>query len=171
MPLDDNAKAQNVVGSVQEYFQSSLADVLNSSQAAVDYGGGMPFRDDDLSHWIQVRMISPVRPEALSGPFAAEEGKRGQELRWLLNINCFVRPGRLSPFSNLKIWSVRDMAIAPLMPGTRIAVKDYTGDLETIGYLFVESIMEDRAVQDPLRTELLQHNLVLLLRWTETWAA
>ena len=171
MPLDDNAKAENVAGSVQEYFQKSLADVLNSSQPAVDYGGGMPFRDDDLTHWIQVRMIAPARPEALSGPFSGVEGKRGQELRWLLNVNCFVRPSLLSPFSNLKIWQVRDAALAPLMIGTRIAVRDYTGTLETIGYLFIDAIMEDRAVQDPLRTELLQHNLVLLLRWTETWAA
>jgi hypothetical protein len=171
MPLDDNAKAENIVGSVQEYFQNSLADVLNSSQSAVDYGGGMPFRDDDLSSWVQLRLIAPTRPESLSGPFAEREGKRGQELRWLLNLNCFVRPALLSPFSNLKIWRVRDMALGPLMVGTRIAVKDYTGTLETIGYLFIDAIMEDRAVQDPLRTELLQHNLVLLLRWTETWTA
>lgn len=168
MTLDDNAKAENVIGSVQEYFQSALADVLNSSEAAVDYGGGMPFKDDVLSHWIQLRMLAPARPDALAGPFAPD-GKRGQELRWILNVNCFVRPALLSPFSNLKIWQVRDVALAPLIPGTRIAVKDYTGTLETIGYLFVDAIMEDREVQDPLRVELLQHNLVLLLRWTETW--
>jgi len=176
MALDENARARNVVGSVQEYLDDALADVLtssealNSSQPVIDYGGGIPFKDDGLGQWIQVRMIAPVRPEALSGP-RAPRGKLGQEVRWLLNVNCFVRPTLLSPFSNLGIWGVRDLTLGPLMPGTRIVVKDYTGDLGTIGYLVVESIMEDRAVQDPLRTELLQHNLVLLLRWTETWAA
>ena len=70
MTLDENARAENIVGSVQEYFQNSLADVLNSSQSAVDYGGGMPFRDDDLTSWVQLRMIAPTRPDMLSGPFS-----------------------------------------------------------------------------------------------------
>lgn len=168
MPLDENAKAVNVVGSFQEYMQNTLAAVLNSSQPAIDYGGGLPFQDATLEQWIQVRMLAPARPEILSGPFAPG-GARGQELRWVLNVNCFVRPAKVSPFSNLTIWRLRDTVLDALMPGTRIAVKDYDGTLETFGYLFVDTIMEDREVQDPLRTELLQHNLVLLLRWTETW--
>ena len=168
MPLDENAKQVNVIGSVQEYFDAELSDVLNSSAPSIDFGGGMPFKDDRLEKWIQVRMLAPARPEILSGPFSTG-GKRGQELFWVLNVNLFVRPGKLSPFTNLALPGLRDLVIDRLMPGRSITVKDYGGEGETIGYLIVKDIMEDRAIYDPQRTELLQHNLVVLLRWTETW--
>ena len=168
MPLNENAKAANIIGSVQQYFNDSLAAVLNSSQPSIDYGGGQAFKDDILDQWVQVRMLAPARPAVLSGPFAPG-GVRGQELRWILNVNCFVRPGKVIPFTNLKIWQLRDLVIERFMPGTLITVKDYDGTQETIGYLFVDTIMDDRAMYDPERTELLQHNLVFLLRWTETW--
>lgn len=177
MALDENAKAANIAGSVQQYFQDQLGDVLNSSAPAIDYGGGMPFNDAGLDQWVQVRLIAPARPERLSGPFASRAGgdfnARGQELYWVLNVNCFVRPANMVPFTNLSLWRVRDLVIEPFMPGKTIPVKDYQDILstggETIGQLFVSSIMEDRAVDDPARPELFQHNLVFLLRWTETW--
>ena len=181
MPLDENAKAVNVVGSVQQYFNDSLANILNSSLPAIDYGGGMSFKDDDLLSWVQVRMLAPARPAELQGPFAGRGGSdfdaRGQELHWVLNVNCFVRPLKapVATFSNLAIWQLRDQVLNAFTVGTRIAVKDYADALttgnETIGYLFISEIMEDRAIYDPERTELLQHNLVFLLRWTETWVS
>lgn len=177
MGLDQNAKAGNVVGSVQQYFQDSLGDVLNSSNPAIDYGGGMPFQDINLEQWVQVRVMGFARPVWGLGPFAHRTGPtgsadaRGQEGFWLLNVNCFVRPQRTgnATLYNLAIWRLRDTVLSAFMPGTRIAAKDYLGTQETIGYLFVDSLMEDRPVQDPGREELLQHNLVFLLRWTETW--
>lgn len=177
MPLDENAKAANVVGSIQQYFEDSLAAVLNSSTPSIDYGGGLPFHDRDLPEWVQVRAMGPVRPEALQGPFAHRGGSnpdsRGAEILWLLNVNCFVRPAKLVPFTNLRVYTLRDLVLDAIKEGTRIPVKDYATlggqGQETIGYLFVHDLLEDRAVEDPARTELVQRNLVYALRWIETW--
>lgn len=180
MPLDENAKAANVVGSLQQYVDDQLATVLNSSKPVIDYGH-MVFKDTDLVEWLQVRVLNPARPAALLGPFAGRASgsgnadARGQELFWLLNINCFVRPAKLSPFTNLRPWQLRDLVLASFMPGTRIPVKDYADTTqqggETVGYLFCDEIVEDRPVYDPEREDLVQHNLVLALRWTETWVS
>jgi hypothetical protein len=177
MPLDENAKAANVVGSIQQHFEDHLAAVLNSGSPAIDYGGGMPFNDGPLTEWLQVRAIGPARPQALQGPFAGRAGSdadaRGAEITWLLNVNCFVRPARVIPFTNLRIYQVRDLVLDVVREGTRIPVKDYADTTpqggETIGYLFVSDLTDDRAIQDPARTELVQHNLVFVMRWTETW--
>lgn len=177
MPLDENAKAANVVGSIQQFFEDALADVLNSSASAIDYGGGLPFKDADLAEWAQVRALGPTRPQAMQGYFAHRGGSdpdsRGAEVFWTLNVNLFVRPAKLVPFTNLRLYTLRDLVLGVMREGTRIPVKDYADPLttgnETIGYLFVDEILADRAIQDPARTDLGQHNLVLALRWTETW--
>lgn len=175
MGLDENAKAANLVGSGQQYAQDQLAGVLNSSQDAVDYGGGLPFKDSDLDRWVQFRMLGPVRPDALQGPFAgraaADPNSRGAEVYWLINVNCFVRPAKLPSFDNLALWKLRDAVLEAFREGTLIPVKDYGDTGETIGNLFVDTVMEDRAVYDPAREDLLQHNLVFRARWTETWSA
>jgi len=179
MPLDENAKAANVVGSIQQYFEDHLGAVLNSSASAIDYGGGLPFVDAALAEWVQVRAMGPARPEAGQGPYAARAGtdadSRGAEILWLLNINCFVRPAKQVPLSNLRPYQLRDLVLDVIREGTRIPVKDYA-DLtsqggETIGYLDVSDLIEDRTVQDPARTDLLQYNVVFAMRWTETWHA
>lgn len=173
MALDENAKAANIVGSLQQYTADQLGDVLNSSAPAIDYGGGMPFNDLDLLQWIQLRMMAFARSAWGLGPFAATQNpnSRGQEGAWVLNINCFLRPHRTGnvTLDNLALWRLRDLVLEAFHEGTRIPVKDYVGTQETIGYLFVDRLMEDRAVSDPTREELLQHNLVFTLRWTETW--
>ncbi|HSE47192.1 MAG TPA: hypothetical protein VLA89_17870 [Gemmatimonadales bacterium] len=179
MGLDENAKAANVVGSIQQYFEDQLATVLNSSAAAIDYGGGQPFKDSSLAEWIQVRVLEPARPDLLEGPFAgrasgsASPDARGQEMFWLVNINCFVRPAKLVPFTNLRTWQLRDTVLEPFKVGTRIPVKDFADSTstggETIGYLFSYRLLSDRPVYDPEREDLIQHNLVVALRWTETW--
>lgn len=175
MGADDNVKAANIVGSLQAYVDAMLGDVLNSSAPAIDYGGGMPFSDSALVQWVQLRVMAFARPLWGIGPYAARAGasadSRGQEGFWLLNVNCFVRPQRTGTgaFDNLALWRLRDTIISAFMPGTRVQVKDYVGTGETIGYLFMDEIQEDRAVPNPDREELLQHNLVFLFRWTETW--
>lgn len=177
MPLDENAKAANVVGSIQQYFEDTVGAVLNSSAPAIDYGGGMPFNDAAMTEWLQVRTMGPARPPGGQGPFAARAGtnpeSRGAEVLWLLNVNCFVRPARVVPFTNLRMYQVRDIVLEAIREGARIPVKDYADPTsqggETLGYLFVSDLMEDRPVEDPARTDLLQHNLVFAMRWTETW--
>lgn len=177
MPLDENAKAANVVGSVQQYVKDQLSDVLNSSRSAIDYGGGLPFRDDDLEQWVQVRLMGPTHPNYIGlaggrstweGPFAPGGG-RGRELFWLINLNCFVRPAKSTAFTNLQIWRLRDAVSEAFLIGVVIPVKDYQGSGETIGNMFVYDVIADRMVSDPQREELVQHNLVYTLRWTETW--
>lgn len=177
MALDENAKAANVIGSIQQYFEDQIGAILNSSAPAIDYGGGMPFADAALTEWVQVRAMGPVRPEILDGPFAARAGvnadSRGAEILWLLNVNCFVRPAKLVPFTNLRPYQLRDLVLGAFMVGTRVPVKDYADPTsqgqETIGYLFVHDIPADRPVEDPLRTDLVQYNLMFSMRWTETW--
>lgn len=181
MALDENAKSANVVGSIQRYLHDALADVLNSSAPALDFGGGMAFQDTALAEWVQIRTMGVARPDTWSGPFAGRASggfpdTRGQELLWLLNVNCFVRPEpQRSGFSNLRIYQVRDLVLEALAVGTRIRVKDYTDPStlgqETVGYLFVHEVMADRPIDEPTRTELVQHNLVFALRWLETWTA
>ena len=174
MPLDENAKAANIVGSLQHYTAEHLGDVLNSSQPAIDYGGGMPFDDVNLVQWIQLRMMGFARPMWGLGPGAvtANPNSRGQEGLWVLNVNCFVRPHRTGnvTLDNLALWRLRDLVLDAFHEGARIQVKDYiSATPETIGYLLVDTLQDDRAVNDPTREELLQHNLVFTLRWTETW--
>ena len=181
MGLDENAKLANIVGSIQQYFEDQLASVLNSSKPAIDYGGGMPFKDSELTEWVQVRVLEPARPEILSGPFAGrasgsgDPDSRGQELFFLVNINIFVRPQRLNPFTNLRPWQLRDTVLDPLNIGTRIPIKDFadptTTGGETIGYLFSDRLVADRPIYDPAREDLVQHNLLIQFRWTETWIA
>jgi hypothetical protein len=179
MPLDENAKAANLIGSIQQYFEDHLAATLNSSASAIDYGGGMPFNDGPLTEWVQVRVMGAARPQSGQGPYAARAGQdadsRGAEILWMLNVNCFVRPGKLVPFTNLRPYQLRDLVLDVIREGVRIPVKDYA-DLtsqggETIGYLDVSDLLEDRVIEDPARTELLQHNVVFAMRWTETWHA
>jgi len=168
MPLHESAKTANVVGSLQVYLTAELAAF------SLDFGGGIPFQDGDLTEWLQIRALEPVRPAVLAGPYAGRGGEqdpdaRGGEMFWLLNVNCFVRPAKMSPPNNLRLWTIRDLAAAPLMPGTRIAVKDHAGEAETIGYLFVDEILADQPVAAPDRPDVLQHNLAFALRWAETW--
>ena len=174
MPLHESAKAANVVGSLQAYVNTELADVLNSSAPAIDYGGGLPFQDSELEEWVQVRAIGPARPAGMAGPYAHRAGEsdpdaRGGELFWVLNVNCFVRPVKLASPNNLRAWTLRDMVLGILAPGTRVTVKDHAGQGETLGYLFVDDIMDDRALPDMGRPDVVQHNLVFALRWVETW--
>lgn len=180
MALDENARAANVVGSIQDYVDAHLADVLNSSRSAIDYGGGLPFRDDDLDQWIQVRAMGLSRPAyvglqvgisvGFEGPFNAR-GDRAREVFWLLNVNCFVRPARADTFSNLQIWRLRDAVVDAFFVGALIPVKDYFGTGETLGNLFLYDIMADREISQPDRSELVQHNMQFMLRWSESWTS
>ena len=164
---------------MQEHLQNSLADVLNSSQPAIDFGGGLPFDDATLAEWVQPRMLGLARPEWGTGPYAHRTGaaldptSRGREVIWVLNVNCFVRPAKQASLNNLRIYTVRDLVLAALLEGARIPVKDYATagpeGQETIGYLFVDRIAEDRPIYDPTHEDCVQHNLVFWLRWTETW--
>lgn len=177
--LHETAKQANVVGSLYKYVTDELGDVLSSSAAlmttpAIDYGGGAGFSDESYAEWIQVRPLGMARPAAMMGPYAHRVGEqdpnaRGGEGFWLLNVNCFVRPARIEPQDFLRLWKLVDTVKAPLMPGSRVVVKDHAGEGETVGYLFVDEIMEDRPVSDPERADLEQHNLVFALRWVETW--
>src|SRR5262245_14475866 len=174
MALDESAKAANIIGSIQQYVKDELADVLNSSRSAIDYGGGLPFRDDDLDQWIQVRVMGKTQPHYMGltgarsmweGPYTVDSD-RGREVYWLLNINCFVRPAKASVFSNLQIHTLRDLVSDAFSVGNLLPVKDYSGTGETIGNMFIYDVIEDRPMVDPTREELLQYNLVFSLRWS-----
>jgi hypothetical protein len=177
MPLSESAKATNVVGSIQQYFEDHLAQVLNSSSPAIDYGRGSGFKDTALSEWLQVRAMGPTRPPGGRGPYAARAGtdadSRGAEVEWLLNVNCFVKPVKFASYFNLRPYQLRDLVLGVVHEGTNIPVKDYndpsTQGGETIGYLHVKDLLEDRPIEDPQRTDLVQHHLVFALRWTEIW--
>ena len=170
--LHPSAQAENVVGSLQDYFHSNVGEVLNSSTTVVDYGGGAAFQDTALSEWLQFRVMGAVPVgESSYAPYTeeSEPADRAREVRWLVNVNCFVRPGRVTPRDNLRLWRTRSTVLTAMREGLRIPVKDYAGGGATIGYLFISELLEDRAIQDPARLEIVQHNLVFALRWSETW--
>lgn len=170
--LHPSAQAANIIGSLQDFFEESVADVLNSSASIVDYGGGQTFRDVDLAQWLQIRAMAAVGiGEDSYAPRTAdsEPTDRAREVHWLVNVNCFVRPAKVVPTDNLRLWRMRDIVLSAMRVGVRIPVKDYAGGTATLGVLFVTEVLEDRAIQDPARIELLQHNLVFALRWSETW--
>jgi hypothetical protein len=166
-----------VVGSVQQYVEDRLGNVLNTSRSAIDFGAGASFKDADLDQWIQVTMLGPTQPGYIGqiagrlGDAYTVDGNRGREMYWLVNVNCFVRPGVTTVFSNLQIWQLRDAVFDAFSVGKLITVKDYVGTGETIGNLFVHDLMSERRITDPERVELVQHNLLFALRWTETWTA
>jgi hypothetical protein len=170
--LHPSAQAVNVVGSIQHYFDEQVSDVLNSSQSIIDYGGGQAFRDTNLPEWLQLRTMAAVAIGDDSYAPRTEDSEptdRAREVYWLVNVNCFVRPGLVVPIDNLRLWRMRDTVLTAMRVGLRIPVKDYAGASTTLGFLFVTEVLEDRAIQDPARIELVQHNLVFALRWSETW--
>ena len=166
--LQATARAANIVGSVQEYISTELAAVFPVA-SKMHFMGGPPFNDDALDEWLQLAMLEPARPIDLVGPRGPQADELAQEMYWLLNLNLFVRPSKLSSPNNLRLWTLRDAVIVKFMPNTRISVMDYSADKMHIGNLVCFEILADRPVADPGRQELVQHNLVISLRWTETW--
>ena len=165
--LDPSARAENVVGSMQEYLAERLSAVFADN---IDFGNGLPFNDAPLTAWLQVRMLAPARPIDLQGPRVARAGIFGNEIFWLLNLNTFVRPARVSPPNNLRIWTLRDAVLDVIAPPAKVPVKDYQADSAIIGTLVSDEIMDDRMVTPPDRTdELIEHNFIVAWRWTEAW--
>ena len=175
-PLNQDALAANIVGSLQKYEESALEAALATTHGlpTLDYGGGDQFQDGALHEWIQVRVVGPARPASMSGPYAprvSAGNTRGAEIYWILNINCFVRPAKQVPLNNIRIWHLRDIVLGAFAEGTLIPVKAWANTQEHIGNIIVDEILEDRPVSDPERSDLVQHNIVLALRWSETWVA
>ena len=167
MALKAIAKAENVIRSLQNYVQTQLGATFQGAAAGdrIDWGGGVPFNDADLPEWLQPRLLAAVRPDGLRGP-RDQAGDRGNELHWLYNLNIFVRPHDAA--NNFRILTLRDTVLDAFKVGTGITVTDYAGDSSTLGVLFSEGPDEDRPIVDPQRAEeLLQHNLVIPLRWVE----
>jgi len=89
----------------------------------------------------------------------------------MLNLNIFIRPAKLGTLSTLRLQTLRDTVLVYFRPLTKIRVKDYAGDSATIGNLLMQTIAADRLVMAPTREqELLQWNLTLAFRWSETTA-
>lgn len=169
--LDATGRAANVIGSLQAYiwekFDSASGEV-DASHLPIDYGGGQSFSDTELSEWLQFRVTGNARPPRLLGRYG-NANDRGQELFWLLNLNVFVRPKKQTSQNNLRVWGLRDVILGEIHVGRTIEVRDHVGTGETIGVLFVDEVMADRQVFDNTRVDLVQHNLVFALRWSEKW--
>lgn len=169
----ESAKSANIVASLQTFVQSEVAlAMLNTS--SIDYGGGLPFQDAERAEWLQVRVPGVARPDYLIGPYAHRAGEnepdaRGRIVFWMLNINCFVRPQKQTVKNNLRLWTLRDIVTNIFREGLRVPVKDQAGEGETIGYLFLDEILEDRPVVAPEQKDVLQHQLLFSFRWGESW--
>ena len=169
MALHAEAKRANVEGSVRHYVVSNLSATFTSGDA-IDLGGGEKFDDTLYAEWLQVRLLEQAAPRGMESP-RLREGHYGRELWHLLNLNIFVRPGKLTTFNSLRLQTLRDTVLAFFTPGTRVAVKDYAGDSQTLGYLYCERADRDGPVADPQReNELLQWQLLIAMRWSETWS-
>ena len=171
--LHESAKSANVVGSLQKYIQDELAGSLLDS-SGIDYGGGIPFQDTNRAEWIQVRVPGVARPDALIGPYVHRAGEnepdaRGRIVYWMLNINCFVRPAKQASRNNLRLWTLRDVVTGVFREGAVIPVKDHAGEGETIGYLFLDDIADDRPILDPEQKDIEQHRLLFSFQWGESW--
>ena len=164
--LEASAKVANLEGSIRQY----IADNLTATFSTIDYGSGQPFEDTVLSEWLQVRLLESARPVSMDGP-RAPDGLLGRELFVMLNLNIFIRPAKLGTLSTLRLQTLRDTVLVYFRPLTKIRVKDYAGDSATIGNLLMQTIAADRLVMAPTREqELLQWNLTLAFRWSETTA-
>lgn len=176
MPLNPDAKIANIEGSLRQYVNTKLATTF-SSGVAIDYGGGEPFDDTAYSEWLQVRLLDPARPTSMMGPrvgaLITAEPYFGREMFHMLNLNIFVRPAKLSTANSLRLQTLRDTVMGFFMPVQQIAVLDYADASASLGNLVVDTIAADRSIRASApggENELLQWNIVLSLRWTESWA-
>lgn len=165
--LEATAKLANLEGSIRQYVSDNLAATF-SSGAAIDYGSGEPFLDVSRSEWLQVRLLDSARPKNLEGP-RGPDGNFARELFVMLNLNIFIRPAKLSTLNSLRLQTLRDTVRVYFTHPTRIRVKDYAGDSSTLGYLICHDVEADRQISDPAKEqELLQWNMIISLRWSET---
>ena len=173
MPLNADAKIANVEGSLRDYVNTKLAATF-SSGAAIDYGGGEPFDDTAYSEWLQVRLLDPARPASMMGPrlgaLVTTEPYFGREMFHMLNLNVFVRPAKLATANSLRLQTLRDTVMGFFMPLQQIAVLDYASASASLGNLVVDTIVADRSIRAVGENELLQWNVLVSLRWTESWS-
>lgn len=176
MPLNPDAKMANIEGSLRQYIATKLNATFSSGNA-VDYGGGEPFDDTAYSEWLQVRLLDPARPRSMMGPrvgaLITSEPYFGREMFHMLNLNIFVRPAKLSTANSLRLQTLRDTVMGFFMPLQQIAVVNYAGASTSLGNLVVDAIVVDRSIRAPTpggENELLQWNLLLSLRWMESWS-
>lgn len=167
MPLDPEAKAGNVKGSIQQYVDTSLSALFPGG--AIDYGGGLPFSDATRAEWLQVRVLGPARPAALDGP-RDQRGHFAREVFWVVNLNLFVRPAQQTVRNNLRLEALRDAVLAVFAEQIIIPVTDYLGTSGALGNLVITEILRDQPVVDEARkAELIQHHVSCACRWVESW--
>lgn len=175
MTLYADAKLANIEGSLRQYVVNTLGTTF-SSGAAIDVGGGEPFDDTAYSEWLQVRLLEPVRPATRWGPRGidtlATTPPMARHVYYLLNLNIFVRPAKLSPPSSLRLQTLRDTVLAQVLPGTVVEVRDYAGSQAILGGVIVDDLDRDWLVLlPPQEQELLQWNIVVRFTWVERWLA
>jgi hypothetical protein len=192
--LYPDAKWANVEGSLRQYVQTQLGSTFQGVVAGdrIDFGGGPAFQDSALPEWLQVRLMEPARPSVLDGPRGSGGTKTvvvdigagpqtwevgdgstppyAREMYHMLNLNIFVRPAKLATLNSLRLATLRDAVVAKFIPPRVIPATDYAGGAGLMGNMVVAGIDADRPIPNPEREhELLQHNIVVALRWTETW--
>lgn len=170
MTLNADAKIANIEGSLRQYVATNLAGTF-SAGVAIDYGSGEPFDDTAYSEWLQVRLLDPARPASMMGPRSTGSTfPYGRDMFHVLSLNIFVRPAKLTTANSLRLQTLRDTVIGFFTPLTVIAITDYADASAALGNIVVDTIAVDRLISSPAReNELLQWNLMLSLRWHESW--
>jgi hypothetical protein len=164
MGIKTSSQLANLQRSLDTYFATEL------STYQIDWEG-VPFNDSELAEWLQPRLLEPVRRAELFYRQVSGED-RGQGIELFYNVNIFIRPRKFVPVNPYRLAQLRDTVLNVFTESTRIWVRDYEGDLTSMGTLTVHAIATDRRVVDPrLSDELLQWNLTPVLRWIESWTA
>ena len=145
MRIDATAKLENIRRSWEAFVESALRPTFpDGSTSGIDYLG-QPFNDTGKKEWVQARLLGPVRPPAHFYRQVLADGTRGGRVVYMPQVNIFVRPTMQD--SLVRLETLRDLVYdAAFREHTTITVKDYAGNLSTLGVLVLRRVAVDREI-------------------------
>jgi hypothetical protein len=129
---------------------------------------GIPYDESGPYEWIEPWLMGPARDDTGYGR-EIESRVVGQIVTYMPQINIFVRPSKLpEEIATLhRLQLLRDIVAEELSPRRLIAIKDYGGDLSTVGYFILDRINLDQEIPLGSVEDLRQWSYSINARWIE----
>lgn len=169
--LSPTAKLANLKRSFDVYVAANIEQYFQPPDGGINWQG-VRFEESGFKEWAEPEVLGPAR---LGVGRAHNSTERIGATRVIAQVHIFNRPaapradGTLPPAH--RIHQLRD-AVAGAMPeGSVIAVKDYEGDVSTIGYLIARRVSMDARVAAQELEDLQQWTYAVECEWTEEYTS